>query len=396
MKGETLSIVFIAGDGIGPEISEQMRSVVTSALSHYGARFTAVDWIEAFAGSAAHERGYELLPEKTIAALRKYQVGIKGPIATPIGSGFRSVNVALRRELDLYACVRPVEWIPGIPSPMKNPENVHFTIFRENTEDVYAGIEYAAGSPESRRIIRDLDLTGIVPADSAIGLKPVSEKATKRFVRKALQYALEHNRRSLTLVHKGNIMKFTEGAFRKWGYEVCREVLGSRMATEQEWPTRKEEEDSFLVQDRIADAMFQELLVCPECHEVIVTMNLNGDYLSDAAAALIGGLGVAPGANFGDEVAVFEATHGTAPDIAGKDLANPTGLIVSAIMMLEHVGEKEAAAQIRDGLKAMVASGRVTGDIARFTKGAQALSCSQFGKALVELVSGERLRPVSY
>ncbi|MCB0352810.1 MAG: NADP-dependent isocitrate dehydrogenase [Bdellovibrionales bacterium] len=386
MTLKCISIVVIPGDGIGPEVTREMRRVVAAALNRHGKIYGSITWIEALAGIEALNKHQELLPSATLELIRKHKIGIKGPTATPVGSGFRSVNVSLRRELDLYACVRPIEYIAEIPSPIKHPEDVHFTIFRENTEDVYTGVEYEAGSPESKLIIQELGLSGIVPLDSAIGLKPISERATKRFVKKALLYALERGNRSLTLVHKGNIMKFTEGAFRKWGYEVCHEVLGARMATSKDWESKKQSSETFLVQDRIADAMFQELLLRPQDHEVIATMNLNGDYLSDAAAALIGGLGVAPGANFGDEIAVFEAVHGTAPDIAGKDLANPTGMILSAVMLLEHLGEPQAAVSIRNAIKQLVSQKRVTGDIARYFEGVSPLSCSQFGSALCELV----------
>ncbi len=378
-------IPFIAGDGIGPEVWEATRRVLDAAVKAAYGDARAVAWCEIFAGAKALEKYGEgaLLPAETIAAIRRFRVVIKGPLTTPVGGGFRSVNVAMRLALDLYAGVRPVRHVPGTASPMKHPENVDLVIFRENTEDVYVGAEWPAHSTEAAEILACVNARlaeekrDPLAMDSGVGIKPMSEKGSKRLIRAAFEYALKNGRPSVTLVHKGNIMKHTEGAFMRWGYELAREEYAGRVVTEAE-----AKGSAVIVKDRIADAMFQDLILSPENHSVLAAPNLNGDYLSDAAAALVGGLGLSPGANIGDEAAVFEAVHGAAPDIAGKDLANPASLILSGCNMLEYIGWDEAAHAASTGLNSAIAAGEMTGDLAKWVPGAKSLSCSAFAEAV--------------
>jgi len=381
-------VPFIEGDGIGPDIWRATKRVLDAAVAttYGGAR--SIAWFEVYAGEKAQERFGDWLPADTIAALRHFRVGIKGPLTTPVGGGFRSLNVALRQILDLYACVRPVRWYTGVPSPVTHPEKVDMVIFRENTEDVYAGIEYQAGSDEARRLIAFLaELGAEVRPDSGVGIKPISATGTKRLVRKALEHALAEGRASVTLMHKGNIMKFTEGAFKDWGYEVAREEFGGRTVTEDElWERHggRAPEGRVVVKDRIADAMFQQVLLRPDEYDVIATTNLNGDYMSDALAAQVGGLGMAPGSNEGDGIAVFEATHGTAPKYAGQDKVNPGSLILSGVMMLRWLGWKEAADRVERALSETISQKRVTYDLERQMAGATLLKTSELGEAIVE------------
>jgi isocitrate dehydrogenase len=341
------------------------------------------------AGEATFLATGELLPAATLQAIRDHVVALKGPMTTPVGHGYRSANVALRQQLDLYACVRPVRYFRGVPSQLRNPEQLNVVIFRENTEDVYAGVEYPAGSKEAAELQARLKSYGAeLRADSAIGIKPISEFASKRLVRRAIQHAMDTGRKSVTLVHKGNIMKFTEGAFQQWGYEVAREMLGDRLVTADELGGRRTPPaGKILVQDKIADAMFQDLIRRPEWHEVIATTNLNGDYLSDAAAAQVGGLGMAPGANIGDDAAVFEATHGSAPQYAGLDKVNPTSVILSGAMLLNYLGWNEAAALIETAVEDTIMRKIVTYDLARLLNGATLVSCSGFGKMVEDAIS---------
>ena len=380
-------VPFIEGDGIGPDIWRATKRVLDAAVAttYGGAR--SIAWFEVYAGEKAQERFGDWLPADTIAALRHFRVGIKGPLTTPVGGGFRSLNVALRQVLDLYACVRPVRWYTGVPSPVTHPEKVDMVIFRENTEDVYAGIEYQAGSDEARRLIAFLaELGAEVRPDSGVGIKPISATGTKRLVRKALEHALAEGLASVTLMHKGNIMKFTEGAFKDWGYEVAREDFGARTVTEDElWERHggRAPEGRVVVKDRIADAMFQQVLLRPDEYDVIATTNLNGDYMSDALAAQVGGLGMAPGSNEGDGIAVFEATHGTAPKYAGQDKVNPGSLILSGVMMLRWLGWKEAADRVERALAETISQKRVTYDLERQMEGATLLKTSELGEAIV-------------
>ena len=378
-------IPFIEGDGIGPDIWRATKRVLDAAVEKVYGGDRRIAWCEILAGEKAYERTGEWLPQATLDAIRDHRVAIKGPLTTPVGGGIRSLNVAIRQKLDLFACVRPVKWVPGMGAPVKHPEKLDIVIFRENTEDVYAGIEFAAGTDEAARLGRflneDLGVTRSF-ADAGIGIKPISRAGTERLVAMAIEYAIEHDRRSVTFVHKGNIMKFTEGAFRDWAYKVATERFGDRVVLESDLsgdvPAGK-----IVVKDRIADAMFQQLLLRPDEYDVIATMNLNGDYISDAAVAQVGGLGFAPGANMSREVACFEATHGTAPKYAGQDKVNPGSLILSGVMMLEHIGWQEAADAIRRALAAAVEGGRVTYDVARQMPGATTVRCSEFGEEIV-------------
>jgi isocitrate dehydrogenase len=382
-------VPFVEGDGIGPDIWRATRLVVDAAVrkSYDGQR--QIHWVQVYAGDRSIELFDEWIPEQTFQAIRRFRVAIKGPLTTPVGGGFRSANVTLRQTLDLYACVRPVFWVPGVPCPVKAPEKLDVVVFRENTEDVYAGIEFARGTPEAAKLaafLRD-ELGRVVREDSGIGIKPISRFGTQRLVRMALQYALARDRRSITLMHKGNIMKYTEGAFKEWGYQLAADEFPQQTVTEQQlWDEHggRLPDGKVLVKDRIADAMFQQILLRPDEYEVIVTPNLNGDYISDAAAAQVGGLGIAPGANIGDGVALFEATHGTAPKYAGMDKVNPSSLILSARMMLEHMGWTEAADLILKGIKGAVARKTVTYDLERQMDGATLVSCSEFGSAVVD------------
>lgn len=373
-----MEVFYIEGDGVGPEIWAATRPILDEALKLEG--MEPIIWRELLAGEKATRETGSPLPEETLNALREAKLAIKGPLGTPVGGGVRSLNVALRRGLDLYACVRPIQYIEGIETPVKHPEKVDMTIFRENTEDVYAGIEYAALSPGGRKLVDFLrDELGVedLPKDAAIGIKPMTEAGSKRLIRKAIRHALDQGRKSLTLVHKGNIMKYTEGAFRKWGYELAEEEFGDRIRTESEGTPGR-----LVIKDRIADAMFQEALLRPEEYDVLATSNLNGDYLSDALAAQVGGLGLAPGVNMSDKLALFEATHGTAPAIAGKDLANPGSLLLSGAMLLEHAGRGGAGARIRKALKKAVAAKRVPADLAAQIPGAERVGCAAFGEII--------------
>uniref|UniRef100_A0A832LV33 Isocitrate dehydrogenase [NADP] n=1 Tax=Caldimicrobium thiodismutans TaxID=1653476 RepID=A0A832LV33_9BACT len=382
-------IAYIEGDGIGPDITRAMIKVVDAAVAKaYGGQ-RKILWKEALAGEKAFRETGEYLPEETLKTIKECVIAIKGPLTTPVGGGFRSINVTLRQVLDLYACVRPVRWIPGTPSPVREPHKVNMVIFRENTEDVYAGIEYQAGSPEAKKLIEFIreNFGKNIREDSGIGIKPISAFGTKRLVRKAIQYALEKGLPSVTLVHKGNIMKFTEGAFRAWGYELAREEFPDRTVAEEELSLRYPQgvpKGVVVIKDRIADAMFQWALLRPEEYSVLATPNLNGDYLSDALAAQVGGLGMAPGANIGDGYAVFEATHGSAPKYAGLDKANPSSLILSAKMMLEYMGWHEAAELIWEALAKTIQSKVVTYDLARQLEGAKEVKCSEFADEIIK------------
>lgn len=382
-------IAYIEGDGIGPDITRAMIKVVDAAVAKaYGGQ-RKILWKEALAGEKSFQETGEYLPEETLKTIKECVIAIKGPLTTPVGGGFRSINVTLRQVLDLYACVRPVRWIPGTPSPVREPHKVNMVIFRENTEDVYAGIEYQAGSPEAKKLIDFIreNFGKNIRDDSGIGIKPISAFGTKRLVRKAIQYALEKGLPSVTLVHKGNIMKFTEGAFRAWGYELAREEFPERTVAEEELSLKYPQgvpKGVVVIKDRIADAMFQWALLRPEEYSVLATPNLNGDYLSDALAAQVGGLGMAPGANIGDGYAVFEATHGSAPKYAGLDKANPSSLILSAKMMLEYMGWHEAAELIWEALAKTIQSKVVTYDLARQLEGAKEVKCSEFADEIIK------------
>ena len=394
-------IPYIQGDGTGVDIWPAARRVMDEAVRRaYGGK-REIQWLRVYAGEEAVELFGTPLPEETLEILRVYRVGIKGPLTTPVGTGIRSLNVALRQELDLYACVRPVAYIPGVPCPLKRPERVDMVIFRENTEDVYAGIEWRKGSGEARKIIRFLNdemLAGTgkaIRVDSGIGIKPVSLRATRRIVRKAIEYALDQGRPSVTLVHKGNIMKFTEGAFRDWGYALAREEFAGKVRFEQDLaePGGHVGRGAVVIKDRIADAMFQQILLRPEEYPVICTLNLNGDYLSDACAAMVGGLGMAPGGNIGDGRALFEATHGSAPKYAGQDKVNPSSLILSGASMLDYLGWKEAGSRIREALARTIRQKRVTYDLERQMQaegvtGVRLLRCSEFAEAICENLDG--------
>ena len=381
-------VPFIEGDGIGPDIWRATRRVLEAVIDKAYASSRSVAWLEILAGEKAKEARDEWLPQETVEALRHYRVGIKGPLTTPVGGGFRSLNVTLRQTLDLYACVRPVRYFKGVPSPVRSPDKVDMVIYRENTEDVYAGIEWEEGSGGALELIGFLrdKLGKRIREDSGIGIKPVSVTGSKRLVRKALQHAVDNGRTDVTLVHKGNIMKYTEGAFKDWGYQVAREEFGEVTVTEQElWDEHdgRLPESKILVKDRIADAMFQQVLLRPAEYQVIATTNLNGDYLSDALAAQVGGLGMAPGANEGDGLALFEATHGTAPKYAGLDKVNPGSLILSGVMLLQWLGWSEAATAIVGAIEQTIGEKRVTYDLERQMKGATLLKTSEFADAII-------------
>ena len=381
-------IPFVEGDGIGPDIWAATRRVLDASVEKtYGGKKN-IAWYEVFAGEKAHANFGEWMPEKSVDAIREYQVAIKGPLTTPVGGGIRSLNVAFRQLLDLFACVRPVRWVPGVPSPVKRPGDMNVVIFRENTEDVYAGIEWESGSAEANKLIDFVasELGKNIRPESGVGIKPISPFGTKRLVRMAVQYAADHDRDSVTLVHKGNIMKFTEGAFKDWGYEVAQEGFGDRTLTEDAvWSDHggKAPAGKIMIKDRIADAMFQQVLLRPREYSVLAMPNLNGDYLSDACAAQVGGLGMAPGANMSDDIAFFEATHGTAPKYAGQDKVNPGSLILSGVMMLEHLGWQEAADAIDAALAKTIEQKTVTYDLERQMDGARKVKCSEFGEAIV-------------
>ena len=386
-------VPLIEGDGVGPDVTAAARRTIDAAVDATYAGRRRIAWYRVPAGESALIRHGDMLPDATTHAIREYVVALKGPLTTPVGGGFRSLNVALRQTLDLFANVRPVYWLPGVPSPVLHPERLDIVIFREATEDVYAGIEWAKGSDEARRILEILrtEFNVRVREDSGIGLKPISEFCSKRLVRKAIAYALAHGRRSVTLVHKGNIMKFTEGAFREWGYEVARDEFGDRTATGedvQRRPDGRAPEGKVVIKDVIADNMFQQLLLRPAEYDVIATSNLNGDYLSDAAAAQVGGLGVAPGGNLGDAHALFEPIHGSAPKYAGMDKVNPTAEILAGAMMLEHIGWDEAATRLKEGVRAAIRAKAVTYDLARQMAGATEIGTSAFAEAIVRAIRG--------
>jgi isocitrate dehydrogenase len=382
-------IPYIEGDGVGPDIWKASVRLFNAAVEKcYGGK-RRVEWFEIFAGEKAFQLKGDWAPEETIEAIREYKIGIKGPLTTPVGGGIRSVNVLLRQRLDLYGCIRPVKYISGTPSPVKHPEKVNMVVFRENTEDVYAGIEWKEGSEEALRLkaFLEKELGKKIREDSGIGIKPISRFGTKRLVRMAIRYGLSHGRKSVTLVHKGNIMKFTEGAFRDWGYELAKEEFGDRIILENELgdqgmmdlPSGK-----LIIKDRIADAMFQQVLLRPEEYDILAMPNLNGDYMSDALAAQVGGLGMAPGANIGDQAAVFEATHGTAPKYANQDAINPGSLILSGAMMFDYLGWSEVGPQITSALEKTISQGIVTYDLARQMEGAKKVKCSEFASAIIE------------
>jgi len=379
---------YIEGDGIGPDIMKASLRVWDAAVAKAFGGKKKVVWMEVFAGEKAHERFGEWIPEDTFEALRRFHVAIKGPLTTPVGGGIRSLNVTFRQVLDLYSCVRPVRWFRGVPSPVKRPQDLNVVIYRENTEDVYAGIEYKQGTEEARGVIDFLagQMKANIRPDSGIGIKPISVTGTKRHVRKAIQYAIANKRPVVTLVHKGNIMKFTEGAFRDWGYELAREEFRDQVVTEEEVFSHlggKVPEGKVLINDRIADSIFQQVLLRPSEYSVLVTPNLNGDYLSDACAAQVGGLGMAPGANIGDEVALFEATHGTAPKYANQNKVNPGSLMLSGAMMFEHMGWRRVTRLIEKGIQGAIRKKMVTYDLERQMKGATCVSTSDFAEAIV-------------
>jgi isocitrate dehydrogenase len=379
-------VPFIEGDGTGPDIWRASVRVFDGAVAKaYGGR-RRIAWFEILAGEKAKNATGEWLPNDTLEAIKAYKVAIKGPLTTPVGGGIRSLNVTMRQVLDLYACIRPVRYFAGTPAPVTHPERMNVVIFRENTEDVYAGIEWAKGTPQAERVIEFLakEMGKRIAPDSGIGIKPISETGTKRLVRMALQYAIAHGRRSVTIVHKGNIMKFTEGAFRDWGYEVAKAEFRDRIVTEDEVSQGASKDGKVVVNDRIADSVFQQVLTRTADYDVFATPNLNGDYLSDACAAQVGGLGMAPGANVGDDIAFFEATHGTAPKYAGKDVINPGSVILSGVMMLNHLGWGEAASLIERGLEKTIIQKTVTYDLARQMTGATELKTSAFADAIID------------
>ncbi|OZB55937.1 MAG: NADP-dependent isocitrate dehydrogenase [Halothiobacillus sp. 14-56-357] len=393
---DTPIIPFIEGDGIGVDITPVMKKVIDAAVAKAYGDTKKIAWMEVYAGEKAtcvYTNDKSGLPAETMAAVRDYVVSIKGPLTTPVGGGIRSLNVALRQQLDLYVCLRPVRYFTGTPSPLKHPEKTEMVIFRENSEDIYAGIEWAAGTPEVKKVIdflqNEMGVTKIrFPESSGIGIKPVSREGTERLVRKAMEYVVDNDRSSLTLVHKGNIMKFTEGGFKQWGYDLVKKEFG---ATEigGGWYqcTNPKTGREITIKDGIADAFLQQILLKPEDYDVIATLNLNGDYISDALAAQVGGIGIAPGANMSDSIAMFEATHGTAPDIAGKNLANPASLILSAEMMLRHMGWTEAADLVIKGVEGAIAHKRVTGDFARLMDDATQIGSDAFGDEMIKYMN---------
>ncbi|MFW3613935.1 NADP-dependent isocitrate dehydrogenase [Billgrantia antri] len=386
-------IPFIEGDGIGVDVTPAMKIAIDAAVQKAYNGERKIHWMEVYAGEKATQV-YDpdtWLPEETLEAVKDYVVSIKGPLTTPVGGGIRSLNVALRQKLDLYTCLRPVRWFEGVPSPVKKPADVDMVIFRENSEDIYAGIEWKAGTAEADKVIRflreEMGVTNIrFPENCGIGVKPVSVEGTKRLVRQALQYAVDNDRESVTLVHKGNIMKFTEGSFKDWGYELAKEEFGAELLDGGPWMQFKNPKSgkTIVVKDVIADAMLQQILLRPAEYDVIATLNLNGDYLSDALAAEVGGIGIAPGANLADAVAMFEATHGTAPKYAGQDKVNPGSLILSAEMMLRHMGWVEAADLVLKGMEKAISKGEVTYDFHRLMDDAKLLKCSEFGQAVAD------------
>ncbi len=380
-------VLFIEGDGIGPDIWAASKYVMDAAVEAAYKGKRKIEWREILAGEKAFQQTGEWLPQKTIDDIKEYSLAIKGPLTTPVGGGIRSLNVALRQIFDLYACVRPVKWYEGVPSPVKRPDLFDITIFRENTEDVYSGFDYLSGSEDALKIINlinSLNPKKQISLEAGIGIKPCTAKGSKRLIRAAIQYALDRGLTKVHIIHKGNIMKYTEGAFKDWGYELVKEEFAGKAITEEEVWDGADATGKVVVGNRIADSAFQQLLLRPDEYEVLASMNLNGDYLSDAAAAQVGGLGIAPGANIGENQAVFEATHGTAPKYAGLDKVNPGSVILSGVMMLEFMGWNEAATLIEQGLKAAIKNKTVTYDFERLMEGAKLLKCSEFGKAIVE------------
>ncbi|MCZ2079806.1 MAG: isocitrate dehydrogenase (NADP(+)) [Bryobacterales bacterium] len=382
-------IPFVEGDGTGRDIWRASRKVFDAAVEHAYSGKRRVHWYEVFAGEKAFNQFNNWLPQDTLDAIQHFHIAIKGPLTTPVGGGIRSINVALRQLMNLYVCMRPVRYYPGVPSPMKSPERLDVVIFRENTEDVYAGIEWREGTDEAHRVIGFLNtqMGAKIRTDSGIGIKPISVTGSKRLIRRAIRYAIENGRRSVTLVHKGNIMKFTEGAFRDWGYELVKEEFSDTCITEADLGSSAPN-GKIVVKDRIADSMFQQVLLRPDEYDVIATPNLNGDYLSDACAAQVGGLGMAPGGNIGDEHAVFEATHGTAPKYADQDVINPSSLILSGSMMFRFMGWREASDLIEKGITGTIREKRVTYDLHRLMEGAVKVKTSEFADAIIENMSG--------
>lgn len=385
--GDNPIVLYIEGDGIGPDIWKASQLVFDAAVeAAYGGK-KKIEWKEILVGEKAFNKTGEWLPQESLDLIKEYSVAIKGPLTTPVGGGIRSLNVALRQIFDLYACVRPVRWYKGVPSPVKEPEKFDITLFRENTEDVYSGFDFESGSAEAKKIIEAVNSINPekqISATAGIGIKPITPEGSKRLVRSAIRYAIAKGRKKVHLIHKGNIMKYTEGSFRDWGYEMVKEQFKDECITEQEVWDGADPGDKIVVGDRIADNAFQQLLLRPDEYEVLATMNLNGDYLSDAAAAQVGGLGIAPGANIGDKQAIFEATHGTAPKYAGQDKVNPSSVILSGVMMLEFMGWHEAAKLIEDGVEAAIINKTVTYDFERQMTGAKLLKCSEFGQAIVD------------
>lgn len=377
-------VYFIEGDGIGPEVWAAGRPVIDAAVAKAYGGEKKLEWVELLAGEKAFKETGDYLPQATLDALATAALAFKGPLNTPVGGGYRSLNVTLRQVLDLYACIRPIKYFKGIESPVKRPDLVDMIVFRENTEDVYAGIEYASGTPEAKRLIEFLreSLGAEVLESSGVGIKPISPERSRRLVRKAIQHAVAHGKPSVTLVHKGNIMKYTEGAFRAWGYELAEEEFADAVMTEEQ--AKNGGDKPVIIKDRIADAMFQNALMYPEQYSVIATTNLNGDYISDALAAQVGGLGLAPGVNMGENLAFFEPTHGTAPTIAGKDMANPGSLILSGAMLLEHVGWPEAAALIHAAVDKAISAKKVPVDLAGQITGSTTVGCKAFGEILAQ------------
>ena len=386
-------IPFIEGDGIGVDVTPPMKQVVDAAVSKAYGSERKIEWMEVYAGEKATEvyDSETWLPDETIDVFKEYKIGIKGPLTTPVGGGMRSLNVALRQILDLYVCQRPVQWFTGVPSPVKKPGEVDMVIFRENTEDIYAGVEYKAGTEDAQKVLdflsKEMGVTKIrFTENCGIGIKPVSKEGTQRLVRQAIQYAIDNDRDSVTLVHKGNIMKFTEGAFKDWGYELAREEFGADLLDGGPWCSFKNPKTGkeIIIKDVIADAMLQQILLRPAEYSVIATLNLNGDYLSDALAAQVGGIGIAPGANLSDDVAIFEATHGTAPKYAGQNKVNPGSVILSAEMMLRHMGWTEAADLMLKGMSGAINAKTVTYDFERLMEGATLVTCSEFGECIIK------------
>ena len=386
-----VTIPYIDGDGIGPDIWRATSNVINNAIKIAYNNEKSIEWLEVLAGQKSFDTNGEWLPEETLSTILGHKIAIKGPLTTPIGGGIRSLNVALRQKLDLYACIRPVRWFSGVPSPVKEPQLVDMVIFRENTEDIYAGIEWMHGTEDLEKVksflVNEMSVTNIrFPDTVSLGVKPVSKEGTTRLVRSAIKYALEHNKESVTLVHKGNIMKFTEGAFRDWGYELSKTEYGGKEIDGGPWQVIKKDGKELIIKDVIADAFLQQILLRPSQYDVIATLNLNGDYISDALAAIVGGIGIAPGANINYQTghAIFEATHGTAPKYAGKDMVNPSSVILSGVMMLEYMGWQKAADLIVHALEKTIKSKMVTYDFHRLMDGAIKLKCSEFGNELVK------------